>query len=59
MVPFLVDDYNIPSIEQEEQKYLGRVLFFKGKSADTFNLLKEKIGKKLENVEAKSGTSLK
>ena len=52
VVPFLVDDYNIPSIEQEEQKYLGRVLFFKGKSADTFNLLKEKIGKKLENVEA-------
>ena len=37
---FHIEDNQIPTIEEEEQKFLGRVLFFKGKSEDTFKYLK-------------------
>ena len=40
----------IPSISDEEQKFLGRVLFYQGKSEDCYNLLKEIIQTKLENL---------
>ena len=36
VVHFSVKGYNIPSISEEEQKFLGRVLFFEGKSKQTF-----------------------
>ena len=32
IIQFNFENYNIPSISEEEQKFLGRVLFFTGKS---------------------------
>ena len=39
-VPFFIGENRIPSIKDEEQKFLGKLLFFSGKSEDTFNLIK-------------------
>ena len=41
----------MPSIAEEEQKFLGRVLFFSGKSQDCYNLLESTIKEKLENLD--------
>ena len=38
---FHIEDNQIPTIEEEEQKFLGRVLFFSGKSQECFNLLEK------------------
>ena len=51
IVNFDIEGYQVPSIANEEQKFLGRVLFFKGKSAECFQLLESKIKEKLENLE--------
>ena len=48
---FKINDHPVPSIADEEQKFLGRVLFFSGKSSECFELLKENIMKRLENLE--------
>ena len=50
-IEFFVDNTPIPSIAQEEQKFLGRILFFEGKSQECYNLLKEKIKDKIENLD--------
>ena len=42
---FKINDHPVPSIADEEQKFLGRVLFFSGKSSECFELLKENIMK--------------
>ena len=49
---FKVDDNIIPSIGEEgqEQKYLGRLLFFKSGGKLTFELLKEKLSEKMTNL---------
>ena len=50
--PFFIGDYKVPSIKDEEQKFLGRVLFFSGKSEETFKLIKDTLIEALERVEA-------
>jgi len=47
---FDIEGYKVPSIAEEEQKFLGRVLFFSGKSSECFDLLESKIREKLENL---------
>ena len=39
IVHFKIDEAVIPSIAEEEQKFLGRVIFFSGKSKDCYDLL--------------------
>ena len=51
VVNFKFEDYSVPSISEEEQKFLGRVLFFQGKSEECFNLLQENISTKLKNLD--------
>ena len=49
---FPIGDNDIPSIDVEEQKCLGRVLFCKGKSNDTFQYLKENLTETLQNIDS-------
>ena len=51
VVHYSVEGYQIPSISEEEQKFLGRVLFFEGKSQQTYELLEKTIKEKLDNLE--------
>ena len=50
-VPFYIEDYRIPSIKGEEQKFLGKLLFFKGKPEETFTMFKNIISEGIENIE--------
>ena len=40
----------ISSIRDEEQKFLGKLLFFKGKPEKTFNLVKDTFVKGIERI---------
>ena len=51
IVHFSIGDKIVPSIAEEEQKFLGRVLFFEGKSQQCFDLLKEKVLEKINNLD--------
>ena len=51
IVHFDIEGYKVPSIAEEEQKFLGRVLFFSGKSSECFELLESKVKEKLQNLE--------
>ena len=51
MVPFDFEGYNVPSIADEEHKFLGRVLFYSGKAQDCFTLLNDVIKTKLDNLD--------
>ena len=51
-VVFHIGAHRIPSIRDEEQKFLGRLLSFRGKSEETFNLVKDTLKSALDNVEA-------
>ena len=51
-IPFHIGDSRIPSICDEEQKFLGKLIFFSGKSEDTFNLVLETLKEALERIEA-------
>ena len=51
-VPFHIADNRIPSIRDEEQKFLGRLLFFSGKSEETFKHTYEILKEALEHIEA-------
>ena len=48
---FKISEHPVPSIADEEQKFLGRVLFFSGKSSECFELLQQNIKERLENLE--------
>ena len=50
VLDFYVDENRIPSIYEEEQKFLGKVIFFSGKSSETFNLLHNDFKDRLENI---------
>ena len=50
-VDFLIEGNIVPSIQEEEQKFLGRVLFYDGNSEECFNLLKNNIEEKLMSLE--------
>ena len=51
VLQFKFDNDVIPSISEEEQKFLGRVLFFNGKSEECYNLLQNIITKKMSNLD--------
>ena len=48
---FKINDHPVPSIEDEEQKFLGRVLFYSGKSSECSQFLKENIMQRIENLD--------
>ena len=48
---FSINEHPVPSIADEEQKFLGRVLFYTGKSSECFELLRDNIIERLENLE--------
>ena len=48
---FKIGEKVIPSIAEEEQKFLGKVLFFEGKSEQCHDLLKQKIQEKMDNLD--------
>ena len=41
VVPFNIGGSPVASIRDEEQKFLGKVLFFNGKSKDTFVYIRD------------------
>ena len=47
---FHIGDNEISSIRDEEQKFLGKLLFFKGKPEETFNLVKDAFVTGIENI---------
>ena len=51
IVPFYIGNYEIPSIAHEEQKFLGKVIFFSCKASETFNYFKEIFENKLTNID--------
>ena len=48
---FFIGQDKIPTIAEEEQKFLGKVLFFTGKSEETFSLVKDAFTKQLDNID--------
>ena len=42
---FHIGDKNVPSIRDEEQKFLGKLLFFSGKPEETFDYIKDILQK--------------
>ena len=51
IVHFNIEENVIPSIAEEEQTFLGRLLFFSGKSEECFEHLKTVIKEKIENLD--------
>ena len=51
MVDFWIGDNVVPSIFHEEQKFLGKVQFFHGKSQNTYDHIRDTFKKKLDNIE--------
>ena len=51
IITFQVGNDNIPSIYHEDQKFLGKLLFFNGKSKDTFDHIKSEIETRLQRLE--------
>ena len=54
-IPFYIGENRVSSVKDEEQKFLGKVISFSGKSEDTFNLIKDILKPVLERIEANSG----
>ena len=50
-ISFYLGEYKIPSIKDEEQKFLGKLLFFTGKPKDTFDLIHSTLREGLERIE--------
>ena len=50
-IPFWIEDKKIPSIQEEEQKFLGKLLFYSGKSGETYEHIKDTFKKQLENID--------
>ena len=51
-VHYKIGEDVVPTIAEEEQKFLGRLLFFSGKSSETFNHIKETLLSKLKNIDS-------
>ena len=51
VVEFFIRENRIPSISEEEQKFLGRVIFYTGKSSETLLYLRNTLTEKLDNIE--------
>ena len=50
-MPFCIGQHPIPSIAHEEQKFLGKVIFFSGKSQETYNYLHDNFKEKLDHID--------
>ena len=50
-VPFFIGDFRIPSIKDEDQKFLGRLLFFSSRTEETFNLIKSTFKEGLDRID--------
>ena len=50
IVNFKIGENLIPSIFHEEQKFLGKLLFFSGKSSETFNYMKNELKTRLDRI---------
>ena len=50
-IHFNIGESVIPSIRDEEQKFLGKLLFFNGKSEDTFNHISEIFKEGIDRIE--------
>ena len=48
---FHIGDNDVPSIRDEEQKFLGKLLFYSGKPEETFNYIKDTLQKGIDNIE--------
>ena len=51
-IAFHLGDYKIPSIKDEEQKFLGKLLFFSGKSKETYDHILCTLREGLDRIEA-------
>ena len=51
-IRFHIGDTAIPSIRDEEQKFLGKLLFFTGKSEETFNIFHDTLKEAIDRLEA-------
>lgn len=51
-IPFFIGDYRIPSIQDEEQNFLGRLHFFSGKSEEIFSFIFYTLKEALEKIES-------
>jgi hypothetical protein len=49
-VPFYIGDFHISSINDKEQKFRCKLLFYSGKSEETFNHIKEAFKTAMENI---------
>ena len=47
---FNIGNKKVPSIQEEEQKFLGKVLFFQGKQSQTYEYIKKEMEKKIKHV---------
>ena len=50
-VIFFIGDAKVPSIKDEDQKFLGKLLFFSGKSEETYNHIREIFKEAMENID--------
>ena len=50
-IKFKIGEHEVPSIRDEEQKFLGKLQFFKGKSEEVFNHIQGIFREGLENIE--------
>ena len=50
-VSYFIGEDKVPSIAEQEQKFLGKIIFYTGKSKETLNFLKETFTTKLDNIE--------
>ena len=51
VVSLHIGDNEIASIRDEEQKFLGKLLFFNGKSEETLNLIKDTFVQCIANID--------
>ena len=51
VVPFFIGDFQIPSIRDEEHKFLGKLLFYSGKAEEIFSHIKDIFVKAMDNIE--------
>ena len=50
-IPFYIGDNRISSIKDQEQKFLGKLLFFSGKPEETFQMFKNVINEGIKNID--------
>ena len=46
----------VPSVQEEEQKFLGKLVFFKGKPSETYEHIKNEIETKIDYVTKTKGS---